>query len=84
MKIENLYLALRDVNMKKFYALITGDGEGCDYTIGCNVNFEELKAETWIEARAEAKIWLRDSRVLSVRILECIKEADLFNKKNVE
>ncbi len=36
-----------------FYALLTGEGEGCDYTIECDRTFKKLKATTWEEARAE-------------------------------
>lgn len=31
--------------MKKFAAFITGSGEGCDYTIGCNKTFTVVEAE---------------------------------------
>lgn len=36
-----------------FYVLLTGEGDGCDYTIGCNKNFSKLKATTLAEAEAE-------------------------------
>jgi hypothetical protein len=29
----------------KFVALLTGKGEGCDYTIGCNKTFDVFEAE---------------------------------------
>jgi hypothetical protein len=25
-----------------YYAIYTGQGEGCDYTIGCNMTFEKI------------------------------------------
>lgn len=37
-----------------FYLLMTGEGEGCDYTIACNRDFCRLKAETWEAATEEA------------------------------
>ena len=30
----------------KYVALLTGQGEGCDYTIGCNKNFVVFEAES--------------------------------------
>jgi len=37
-----------------YYALYTGDGEGCEDTIGCNMTFDRLKATTLEEAKIEA------------------------------
>lgn len=36
-----------------FYVLLTGAGEGCDYTIGCNKTWKQLKAATTEEAVTE-------------------------------
>lgn len=36
-----------------FYVLLVGEGEGCDYTIGCNKTFRKLEASTWQTAREE-------------------------------
>lgn len=33
------------MSTKKFVALLTGAGEGCDYTIGCNFKFKIVEAE---------------------------------------
>lgn len=38
----------------KYYAYFSGPG-GCDYTIGCNISFQELKATSMAEAEVEAK-----------------------------
>ena len=42
--------------MKKYIALITGRGEGCDYTIGCNLKWREVKN---VSSMAEAVDKLR-------------------------
>jgi hypothetical protein len=39
----------------KFVALVQGRGEGCDYTIACNVKFLFLKSENWDEVKKEIK-----------------------------
>lgn len=36
--------------MKKYLMLLIGYGEGCDYTIGCNMNYEEFEAQNNEEA----------------------------------
>jgi hypothetical protein len=36
--------------MAKYVALLTGSGYGCDYTIGCNKNFEVFTANDESEA----------------------------------
>lgn len=41
------------IRIAGYYALITGQGEGCDYTIGCNMRFEKLKATNISDARKE-------------------------------
>ena len=38
------------MSTKKFVALLTGAGEGCDYTIGCNLKFKVVEAENKDEA----------------------------------
>ena len=40
--------------MPVYYALIKGDGEGCDYTIGCNMRWKRLKATTLDGAKEES------------------------------
>jgi hypothetical protein len=39
----------------KFWMLMVQNGEGCDYTIGCGLCAEPLKAQTIEEARKEAE-----------------------------
>lgn len=64
-----------------FYVLLTGQGYGCDYTIGCNKTFKRLEAETWEEAEKEvAKICGEYSEpdIAKARILE-VTEAKNFD-----
>jgi len=37
-----------------YYALYTGHGHGCDYTIGCNETFQKLRAVGMDGAKLEA------------------------------
>jgi len=37
--------------MKRYAVFITGEGEGCDYTIGCNKTFTVVEAESEDHAR---------------------------------
>lgn len=39
----------------KFILLLQGAGEGCDYTIGCNVTWKELKSTNIKDAKLEAQ-----------------------------
>jgi len=39
----------------KYMVIMVQNGEGCDYTIGCGVKVEPLKARTVEDARAEAQ-----------------------------
>jgi ssDNA-binding Zn-finger/Zn-ribbon topoisomerase 1 len=61
----------------KFYVLIAGKGAGCDYTIGCNMKFRELKARDWEEARDEANKIADDDRIESVKLLLVNSEEDV-------
>ena len=36
-----------------FYVLLTGSGEGCDHSIGCNMRWQKLRASTFKEAEEE-------------------------------
>ena len=36
--------------MKNYILLMTGSGEGCDYTIGCNLRWERFSEENFHEA----------------------------------
>jgi len=55
-----------------YLALIEGRGEGCDYTIGCNVTWRFLdKANNFEEAEKEVKkIWINDDRIKSIEVIE--------------
>ena len=37
-----------------YYALVKGRGDGCDYTIGCNLTWTRLKAVSLEQAKMEA------------------------------
>ena len=39
----------------KYVALFTGAGDGCDYTIGCNKNFEVFEAKDHAAALKHCK-----------------------------
>jgi len=39
---------------KQYVALFTGNGEGCDYTIGCNKTWKMITASSKKEAEAKA------------------------------
>ena len=59
----------RRCTMKPFYMLLLkGRGDGCDYTIGCNMTWRRLKAETAEAAHAEALEALRDYGLAEMRI----------------
>jgi len=62
-----------------FYAFYKGRGEGCDYTIGCNVLLDRLSATTMEGAIVEAvheKSVYDPERVEKVTILRVVEEAD--------
>lgn len=42
----------RGVEMK-YVALVQGYGEGCDYTIGCNLNWHNIEANSEVDALAK-------------------------------
>jgi hypothetical protein len=60
-----------------FYVLLEGEGgrsSGCDYTIGCNLNYEQLDAVTWDDAKKEVAHMLEESsRIEGAVILEVAK-----------
>ena len=39
----------------KFVVLLTGEGGGCDYTIGCNMKWEKFEANSVEEAEKKVK-----------------------------
>ena len=39
----------------EYWVLLTGHGEGCDYTIGCNLNWRKLKTTNLEEVIEEVK-----------------------------
>lgn len=49
-----------------FYVLLTGKGEGCDYSIACNQKWEILQAKTWEEANAEVSKRLGDFKAIGI------------------
>ena len=62
-----------------FIVLAEGEGQGCDYTIGCNKTFKTLKAETWEEAEKEvAEICgeYSEPSIAKARILEVSQAKD--------
>lgn len=63
-----------------FYAYTKGRGEGCDYTIGCNLKIERLKATTMeaaiVEATGEGWSKYDDERIETITILRVAEEAD--------
>lgn len=65
-----------------FWAIYEGHGEGCDYTIGCNLSFDKLLATTLEDAKIEALRGYtdrgdRDDRFERIRVLEVTGEHDL-------
>lgn len=73
--------------MPVYYALLKGNGEGCDYTIGCNMRWRRLRATTLDGAKAEALFpdgpteashcVGGEPRVAEITILEVCAEIDL-------
>ena len=76
-----------------YYVLITGIGEGCDYTIGCNMRFQKLKATNMLDARKECIELLKyhgdiseddgsprpekDRRIKSIQLLTVLAEEEI-------
>ena len=48
--------------MAKFIAIRVQNGEGCDYTIGCGMNYSEVEADNFDDAweKLKAKAYLDD------------------------
>jgi hypothetical protein len=61
-----------------YYALLTGAGEGCDYTIGYNETYFKLKSTNLEDSKKELKRYLQENEPEdgwgSAIILECTKE----------
>lgn len=61
-----------------YYALLTGEAEGCDYTIGCNNTYFKLEADNLEEAKKELKEYLHESEPEDgwneAILLECVRE----------
>ena len=73
---------LPEEEVMSFWAIYEGQGEGCDYTIGCNMSFERLDAATLIEAKTEAleaytDTGGREDRYERITVLEVVGEHDL-------
>ena len=43
---------------KKYLAIIHGYGEGCHYTIGCNLRYETIEAKNLDEAKKKIKAFI--------------------------
>jgi hypothetical protein len=68
-----------------YYALLTAKGEGCDYTIGCNNTFFELKFNNLEDAKKELSEYLRENEPEDgweeAILLECNQEVHkIFNQ----
>ena len=59
----------------KYFALIVGAGEGCDYTMGCNIAFHPLSGDTFEEASkgAEKHLGYDEYKVETVLVIEASK-----------
>lgn len=72
----------------KFYLLLEGPGEGCDYTIGCNKTWREFNASDLPAALAKAnKIILEEGEervekaaLLSVEAVQTVDVRGLFRE----
>jgi hypothetical protein len=79
--------------MSDYYALMVGEGEGCDYTIGCNKTFKKMKAHNEQDALKEAEqlceehqgeIPLVSLLVLEVHKAHQIPVKDIYRKMDEE
>jgi len=74
--------------MKQYIALIEGAGEGCDYTIGCNLNWSMFAATDEEEILKEVKdiydFYGREERVESIKILEIAEFSKTFSHHDLE
>ena len=72
------------MSTERLYAYYKGRGEGCDYTIGCNLKVERLKATTVEAAITEAigKDWSEydDERIEKITILRVTEEIDCADR----
>jgi len=70
----------------QFYAHLQGSSEGCDYTIGCGLAFEELKSKNWDEAVKEVeqrfKDYGGDERVESITLLH-VRRSVVFTSEEL-
>jgi hypothetical protein len=64
-----------------YYALLQGLGEGCDYTIGCNLRYEKLEVDNLTDAKRELNKLInnlgginREDGWKEIILLECTKE----------
>jgi hypothetical protein len=65
-----------------YYALIKGSGEGCDYTIGCNIQWMRIEADDDAAAIRAAIDDIRHSidselDIESIKLLAVIREIDM-------
>jgi hypothetical protein len=47
--------------MNQYVALYEGAGEGCDYTIGCDLNFDVIDAKTDEDALGQVRSWWEEN-----------------------
>lgn len=68
--------------MAEYYALITGKGYGCDYTIGCNIAFKKLKTtsddpkQVYKSVVKEVIHYYRPEEIEAVKVIKVDQEFD--------
>ena len=63
--------------IKNYVAIKQGTGEGCDYTIGCNIDVEYFEAPNFDEAQMYIENQYaggQDDRIESIHIIEVTKD----------
>jgi len=63
----------------KYYALMIGKGEGCDYTIGCNKDFRQLEATTIVEARKEIEDYLMERNIDDFELIQILSVSSFID-----
>ena len=70
--------------MNKYYAYIVGEGEGCDYTIGCNIRLSKIGEFKNISIAHDTFIHdFNFENIKSVEILEVSKTL-VLNVENIK
>ena len=65
----------------KYFLLIEGVGEGCDYTIGCNILFKKLDVKSMIAAKKRIMDELDTTEYASLKIVEAKEVFELDIEK---